>query len=154
MPTIAKTFGKENKKKLNPTDFYETPVPLAVRGIEIANRYWHESDWAREGWASMPPERILDPSMGTGPYGIAAKSILPDSAVYGIDVKRREQIDPAVYTRISHESFLDMPRPGDVESGWEYWPERYDLIVTNPPFSLAEEFINKSLELLSMGGVS
>ena len=153
MPTIVTTFGTENKKKLNPTDFYETPVPLAVRGIEIANRYWHESDWAREDWASMPPDQILDPSMGTGSYGVAARTLLPNAEIYGIDTEYRDQLNPAVYSRIRHESFLDMPGPDDVKPEWEFWPKRYDLIVTNPPFSLAEEFINKGLELLSRGGV-
>ena len=151
MPTIAKTFGTENKKKLNPTDFYETPIPLAVRGIEIANRYWHQSDWARDPVGE--PNRVLDPSMGTGPYGVAGKIVLPNATVYGLDIQYRDQIDPAVYRRIRRLSFLDMPVPKDEKTRWKYWPQRFDLIVTNPPFSLAEEFINKGLELLVSGGV-
>lgn len=151
MPTIPKTFGEENKRKQNPSDFYETPYALAARGVELAYQSMHGSGIV---------QYCLDPALGTGVYAQAMMDKFPNAEIYGIDLYDQNPPDDLLYDLADNVTGYDFtkiptwkhdggPHRGQVDG----WPHSYDLIVTNPPFSLAEEYIKTGYQLLGTGGV-
>lgn len=107
-----------------PQDFYPTPALLAYQMCKLAK---------------PGRELILDPGCGEGVFGHAAASIYPDAVLHGIDVEPR--YDGGVYDQYLVGDYLAH------ETGW-----RYDLIVGNPPYRMAEQFIRKSVSLLAANG--
>lgn len=85
---------------------------------------------------SFPIEgKCLEPCVGQGNLANVIKSRI-DSNVVCLDIVDRGYPNTIVDDYISHKFNC-----------------KFDCIITNPPFSLAEEFIMKSLSLLSEGGV-
>lgn len=110
-------------------DFYATP-PETIRAF--LNSY--------EGIASS--DRILEPSAGNGAIIRALREHGYTNRIDAVELRADER--PAL------ESLADNVTIG---SFFDYDPEvGYDVIIGNPPFSLALEFISKSLELLNPGG--
>lgn len=106
-------------------------------------------DWAVEkilGAALFPPRegwiRILDPGAGSGVWGAIASNRLLKTDVWGVELRNLEQ--PAEFDSwIACRDFLD----------WTpLYNTRFDLVIGNPPYSLAEEFIRHSFDLLAPGG--
>lgn len=79
-------------------------------------------------------EPVLDPCSGNNPYSKALESI-------GITKITTIDIRPDSEAEIIGD-YLNMSLP-----------IKYNTIIANPPFNLAEEFINKSLINLNEGGV-
>lgn len=95
-------------------------------------------DWAVR--AILPnlgaPMRVLDPACGTGALLRAARAYWhPKTELYGIDIADRGWPDTVVVDAL--ESIA--------------WP-RVDLILANPPYSLAMEFLERGLEEAGPGG--
>ncbi len=85
---------------------------------------------------------VLDPSVGGGSLLLGIQRKMPHSYRIGIDLDPDAAAEGANIA-IRAESFLDWsPVPG----------HEPDLIVANPPFSLAREFIEKSLIDVKPGG--
>jgi hypothetical protein len=83
---------------------------------------------------------ILDVGAGDGRWGSIAREITHANVVVGVELQ-------------------EMPAPDDFTdwfSGQDFltWKTNYtfDLIVSNPPYSIAEECIRKSWDLLEAGG--
>ena len=83
---------------------------------------------------SFKGKKILEPCVGAGHIANILKDYFGEDIV-GIDI-----IDRGFIPTIT-ENFLD----------WKT-SESFDTIITNPPYSLANEFIIKCMELLEPGG--
>ena len=70
---------------------------------------------------------IWEPACGQGHMSEVIKDFYPDSKVYSTDLVDRGYAEDIV-------NFLD------------YDGEKFDNIITNPPFKLAKEFVEKALE--------
>ena len=80
--------------------------------------------------------KILEPCVGQGHIADAVKARYGDAcSVTGMDI-------------------VDRGYPGTIVADFlEYeTDERYEGIITNPPFSLAQQFVEKGMELLKDGG--
>jgi hypothetical protein len=82
----------------------------------------------------LPGDRVLDPCVGLGAFSNAVRALCPDAKLRTIDE------DPEVDADI-HGDFLAVPARGS-----------FDLVVSNPPFSLAQRFVEKSLGLCDPRG--
>lgn len=80
------------------------------------------------------PTRILEPSAGTGVFSRALQAQWPRADVYSIDLEPR---GPDVF----RHDFLT------------YEADPFDLVAGNPPWSIATEFVLKSLQLVPTGGL-
>lgn len=111
-------------------DFYATP-PETVRAF-LAN-----FDGISSG------DRILEPSAGNGQIVKVLREGGYDNRIDAVELRPEERGAPeALADNVTIGSFFD------------YEPDcGYDVIIGNPPYSLALDFINKSLELPHPGGL-
>lgn len=79
---------------------------------------------------------FLEPCVGGGHIADVIKRYYPNECVYGIDIVDRGYPNTLVADFLKHD-FLD---------------KKFDNVVTNPPFSLAQEFLEKSMEVVNDGG--
>lgn len=84
----------------------------------------------------IKPKRILEPGCGGGAFLRAAAIRWPAAHLTGIDLAPHCE------------------GPGEVLHGDVFgpMPSDFDLVVGNPPFTHAEEFIHRGLELVKPGG--
>lgn len=122
-------------KGRRPNDLYVTPQPLADQSVE----------WLREEYQPKTV-RALDPGRGFGAWGLALRRRWDNiETITGIDLVPREP--NSVYNYEYTMDYLAWAKhPGNNRP-------RYNLIVGNPPFSLANEFVLTSLSLLEHFGV-
>ena len=84
--------------------------------------------------------KFLDTGAGTGNWGLSIRGRYKDAVIDGVEL--REMSKPDCYTDWYNIDYLS------------FFPtSKYDVIIGNPPFRLAEEFIHKSLSLLSDTGI-
>lgn len=132
------TINPNSKKERAENDVYLTPLGMARAILELLP-------------SSFSPETILDPGCGEGHWGKAIDDkwhVRP----MALDIRKADQINPKFWHHYEN-----------IETGIDYlsrnslWPRdyeirSYDLIIGNPPFYLAEEFIRRSFELLKPEG--
>jgi hypothetical protein len=110
------------------TDWYPTPQALC--------------DWAVAELlpADFTPRSVLDPGAGTGPWGRAARKRWGDEPVImGVELRDQPNPDPDVYDHWLIADYLGtFLREDGAGNGW-------DLVLGNPPYSLAEKFIRSGL---------
>lgn len=111
-------------------DFYATPL----KTIENLFNYIDLNNYGNN---------ILEPSAGNGNFIKIIKSIYPNKNINAIEIRQSElenlQLlcsDIIIHDFLSYED-----------------NKKYDIIIGNPPFNKALEFIEKSLSLLSEQGV-
>ena len=125
-PMSATNRGGERRTN----DFYTTP-PETVRAL-LDNF---------DGISSA--DRILVPSAGNGQIIRVLREYGYDNRIDAVELRPEEQA--------TLETLADIVTIG---SFFDYNPGLgYDVIIGNPPYSMALEFINKSLELLHPGGL-
>jgi len=114
-----------------PDDAYFTPPALA---LEICRRLSF----------LFSVERILEPSAGTGSFVAAARQVWPTAKIAAIDLHERheEACLAAFATRFDALDFLQLRGSALV---------RADLVLGNPPYSLAEEFVRHALSGIEVG---
>ena len=78
---------------------------------------------------------FLEPCVGNGNISGVIKNRFPNSSITGVDIVDRGYPNTIVGDFLTYVT-----------------NERYDNIITNPPFSLAKEFLEKSMELLNKNG--
>lgn len=111
-----------------PRDFYPTPPWCVNRLLDVVH---------------LPEGRWLEPSIGDGAL-VRAVEAHPRYAgkrrVWtGVDLDTHGLAGTHEEDRVFEEDYLKRIWLGDEDS-------RYDVGITNPPFSLAEEFVTKMLE--------
>ncbi len=79
---------------------------------------------------------FLEPCVGGGHIVDVIKKYYPDECVYGVDLVDRGYPNTLVADFLKHD-FLG---------------QKFDNVVTNPPYSLAQEFLEKSMEVVNDGG--
>lgn len=94
------------------------------------------------GPTSQGFDRILDPGAGDGRWGQIAGQYFNASLVAGVELEHAPKPE-GFNIWYPDQDFLT----------WEWTDKRFDLIVGNPPYFLAEEFIRKSWDLLDNYGV-
>jgi predicted RNA methylase len=113
--------GKSETRIRAENDFYATPVSAAISLME------------RERFVG----RILEPACGQGHIVKAIKTWNPAAEVWGTDLVQRADI-------------FNLGLAGGVDFlTSRYRRGEYENVITNPPFSLAQEFIEKALEVAS-----
>jgi len=111
-------------------------VPRSPIGELIENGF--------EPWLSQPPARILDMCTGSGCIGIACADVFPEAEVILADLSfealevanqniERHGQEERVYT-VQGDGFEGLPG------------QRFDLIVSNPPYVDAEDFADMPAE--------
>ncbi|AMB98761.1 hypothetical protein AWM75_01565 [Aerococcus urinaehominis] len=83
------------------------------------------------------PKRILDLATGSGVIGLSLKTAWPDSDLVASDISQ-----PALDVAIANADFLDLPAKfyqGDLFQALPSDEEKFDLIVTNPPYISNDE---------------
>ena len=101
-------------------DFYATPAWVTRAVLPLLDK----------------PKRVLEPCAGTGAIVLACRQQWPTATIDAVelDADRCAEIIGADHALC--RNWFDVP-----------WESRHSLIITNPPFKLALEFINRSLEL-------
>ena len=99
-------------------DFYATPEN-AIRAI-LDNEKLEGS--------------ILEPSAGQGHISRLLKEYYPYSEIVSTDLVQREER-------------FGIPIQGDIDFLTYNFNRKFDNIITNPPFNIAQEFIERALEL-------
>jgi hypothetical protein len=113
-------------------DHYPTPPVLARAGVEIAEDLLGEI------------RSVLEPGCGYWSPFLAASN--PSEKRYGVDIG---SIDNEEFDRLIGVDYLT-----DEECFYRAWSNRrWHLIITNPPFSLATEFVERSRELIADDGL-
>lgn len=112
----------------NPTvrrdfDFYATPLHAAVDALSFLP-------------SDFEATRILDPGAGTGIWGRAARRLYPHAFIMGYEI-REETEKPNAYDVWRHDDFLLAPPH-----------EHSNLVIGNPPYEYAEQFVRGGLDSL------
>jgi hypothetical protein len=113
--TLAGAAGRRERVA---DDFYATPIPATLALLE------------RERF----PGKILEPACGQGHIMQAVHLHNdPDCVIHGTDIVQREDVFG-----------LDVKGGVDFLKA-RYEPGEYNHIITNPPFAIAQEFIEKAI---------
>lgn len=121
--TIIRT-GKDLRAR-EANDFYPTPIELCRAALKLSNTADNEA-------------YILDPGCGDGPWGKAAREIWTQSTIFGVDIR---PVQPGYNCFVLGDYLGPM--------GFNF---KFDMIIGNPPFKHAEEFIRKGLTQLNNHG--
>jgi hypothetical protein len=122
-------WGKDTKKH----DYWPTPQALCDASTKMVKRY-----------ISQPSSmlKVLDPGCGDGVWGNSVLTEIGEHVILtGMDI-RQVQRNPNYENWIVGADYLT----------YEF-KEKFDLIIGNPPYKYAQEFIEKSLGLLNNDGV-
>jgi tRNA1(Val) A37 N6-methylase TrmN6 len=114
----------------NKCDFYATPIDT------ITNLLNH-LDLTNYG------PLILEPSAGNGNISKLIKTAYPNKHLTSLEIRSEEEQN---LQSCSDEVIICDYLQYDTKS-------KYDIIITNPPYSLAIEFVKKSLSLLNDKGI-
>lgn len=102
----------------------------------------------------LEPRSMLDPAAGTGVWGKVVREMTPSlSYVAGIELQK---IMPSPDARSSYDMWVNNT---DFIHGMAAWTTReshelhtFDLVATNPPFKHAEEFLERSAQVVTPNG--
>lgn len=122
----ATNRGAERK----PYDFYATPV-------EVIEKLLDNIDLELYG------NKVLEPGAGNGNIVKALKNRYPNKQIISLEIRESEEHN---LINISDDVIIGDYLNVDLNN-------KYDIIIGNPPYSNAIEFINKSIELLNEDGI-
>ena len=112
--------------KRKPYDFYATPpevIENLLKHIDL-NKYGN---------------RILEPSAGNGNFCRVIKQYYPNKHITALEIRNEERNNLELY---SDEVIINDYLKLDTNN-------KYNIIIGNPPYSKAIDFVNKSLQLLN-----
>lgn len=105
-------------REAHPNDFFETPAWCTKAILPL-----------------LPSANVLDPCAGSGAILRAVRDEYPDALVSGYEIND-------ALTALSHEHGLSVETRDAL--GLDPW-RAADVILMNPPFALAEEFVRRAL---------
>ena len=127
----------------NTNDNYPTPPKLAEAIMQKVTRLL-----PRDVGLGL---NVLEPGCGDNAPFLSAAA--PYATLFdgldGVDIRPVKTHDDDIYQLYGGQDFLQDLRPvmpGNLNMQW-------NLIITNPPYSLAQEFVERSLELVSPNGL-
>lgn len=123
---------KSNKPRAD-RDLYETPISLIMQACKRLNE-------DEKLFLCLGERLVLDAGCGRGVWGFIGVSLFHNGKSFGIDIKEDEE----------QNQFLD----NFILQDYLNWNpnNKFDLILGNPPFSNAEEFVHHSFDLLEDSG--
>ena len=102
-------------------DFYATPLNC----IENLLNYWQPK----------PNDKILDPCAGNGNFGLVLSKKF-DNIIDAIELREEEKVGlHRIYDDVRIGNCLD-------------YKNYYDVVITNPPYTIAQEIITHYLEVV------
>ena len=131
---------QKKKHQRHENDYYMTPPGLAAAAVlEALQDYKEVNEYTGKG-------SFLEPGCGElAPFADVAADYFDD--VTAVDIM--EKPDDFPYD----DDVIDQRFGCDFLGPWEDPDKKYDVIVGNPPFKLAEAFLRKGLVLLKPNGV-
>ena len=111
------------------SDFYATP-------LECISNFLANTDYIKPG------DFILEPSAGNGNIIKALRAAGYDNHITAVEIRQEEFFTLLKYA--DKVGVFDFLTENDLQT--------FDVIIGNPPYSLAQEFIDKSLSMLKPGG--
>lgn len=121
-------------------DHYPTPEGLIVQLFKQLKE------------AKLNPKAILDPGAGDGVWGKVARFFYPESYIRAMEIRSVDELETPNADLLSwYDAYydgVDYLEPHEVLDAF-----KYDLIIGNPPYRYAEEFVRRSHELLINDGV-
>jgi hypothetical protein len=129
--------AKNRKKKSDILDRYYTPLALAIAGFGMLKR-------TRPDFMESV-RHVLEPGSGPGTFCAASRGFVPNLLHPPLGVEMVPPDPRRIYPghqRVKR-NFLD----------WKT-KRRFDLIPTNPPFTYANKFIERSAKLLTEEGLA
>ena len=111
------------------SDFYTTPLETVYSLLDNYNGIDASDD-------------ILEPSAGNGAIIQALRNRGYKNHITAVELRRDERFN---LTELADRTIISDFFAQDIS-------EKYDVIIGNPPYSMAQEFIDKSLTLLKPGG--
>lgn len=113
----------------NKADFYATPLETVYSLLDNYD-------------GIKPTDLILEPSAGNGNIILGLRNRGYKNHITAIELRAEEE-----------NNLLNLSNAVGIYNFLEKGsPIKYDVIIGNPPYSLAQEFIDKSLSLLTPGG--
>lgn len=116
-----------NLPKRRDFDFYPTPASCCEDALSFLPD-------------DLGAKCILDPGAGTGMWGKAARKRYPSALITGVEL-RSETEQPREYNFWIHDDFL-LTRAVPA----------FDLVIGNPPYNRAEQFVKHSIAMLEDNG--
>lgn len=116
----------------SPYDFYPTPTEVIDK---LFDNYYLEG---------VHNETILEPCAGDGAIVATIRNRYPQSTIFAIEIddSHGSKLETSGATKITIADYLKIADKTFPAIDW---------IITNPPFSLAQEFIEKSLKIAQKG---
>lgn len=133
--------NKDDLPKRHENDFYETPEAFVHAALNATVKYFH-LDFKDD-------IRVLDPGAGTGVWGRVYRKFNWDADIWGVDIDPRHtpDLEISAYDAWTEGDFLEWF--GDFSL---FENVSFDLIIGNPPFKQAEEFVRIALHRLTPRG--
>ena len=103
-------------------DAYDTHPSVALACVE----------WLARNTA--PPQRVLDPTAGAGPFVRAARACWPEAKIAAVDIRGDVQAE-------AHAAGANVSLTADALQLPADLVGMCDLIVTNPPFCIADQLL-------------
>jgi hypothetical protein len=114
----------------NKNDFYATPKDVVHNILQTIN-------------LNKYGDNILEPGAGNGNICSTIKKIYPNKHITAIELRKEEENNLKQCSNIVIiDDYLNM----NINC-------KYDIIIGNPPYSIAIEFINTSLNILNNNGI-
>jgi hypothetical protein len=121
-------YSSKKLKQREPYDHYPTPLCVCRAAINVLPEDFYPGD-------------VLDPGAGNGVWGKAISEKYPRALLCGVELRNISPDYDCYDVYQSSTDFLDIRGLMN-----------FDLIVGNPPYKHAEEFIQKSYDLLYPDG--
>ena len=136
MPTIY--VNNSVHQPIREREFYPTPIELCKAALKLVPK-------------DCPMNDVLEPGAGSGVWGRALEEVYPRIGyryVHGIEIRDVEVfLDDYTFNCYDNWSYYNF-----LEENLFHPYYGYDLVMGNPPYSLQEKFIDKSLDLLKDEG--
>lgn len=117
-------------------DYYPTPRGVVRQFVPHLKPYLA---WARLDVGSSEPPLVLEPAIGDGRLAqvLVEEGLTDFEHVHGVDIRPEAVAESRAhgFGRVECADFFS----------WRA-PHRYDLVITNPPFSMAQQFLDRMFD--------